>query len=202
MIAIYLNSISTKKVQQEVNFCNYLLQLPPIVDSFFKKFCSDKKLPKILQRYEKFLTNSEYIIIPKNIENIKLSISDKHFLRHPELLTKYSSQFDKFVDIIHIQDANLVNLDKELSRFFKYNLRATDPIFILNKDPRLQHFTDIVYGINSPKIKYLERYSFQTVYKILTSIIKKAIIENSVLKDYLLYYTLGTTAISTKGLTR
>lgn len=198
MLKIYINTVSNQKLQQEVEFANYLVMRSEYANRFFKRLC--KKHPdELREKYIKYFNSQHAIFIPKRSDNVSLSYSEKHFLKHPESIYNYPSQFSSFGELIVVQDATLVSLDKELSACFRTGYNALDRIFILNADPRLFQYEDIVYGINSPKISYKDKNLLSNFRRIIENNIRNVLGNMNVGNVYSTYFNLGTTALPTGG---
>ena len=192
---IFINFTNKTKILQEVEFANSLLELSNFQKNFFEKISKKaKKVKELTKAYTDFYNQHNCIVIPKNLSNKKLSLTERHFLRHPENIFKYPNQFEDFADLILVKEASLVNLDTQLSKYFNTGYRLLDRIYVLNTDDRLAQFSDVILGIGSPRIVYKDTKTLSTYRLILKKELEK--LKN----NYSIYFTLGTTAISTKGL--
>lgn len=198
---IFINFTNKTKILQEVEFANSLLELSNFQKNFFEKISKKaKKAKELTKAYTDFYNQHNCIVIPKNLSNKKLSLTERHFLRHPENIFKYPNQFEDFADLILVKEASLVNLDTQLSKYFNTGYRLLDRIYVLNTDDRLAQFSDVILGIGSPRIVYKDTKTLSTYRLILKKELEMFAKEREDLKNYSIYFTLGTTAISTKGL--
>ena len=195
---IFINFTNKSKILQEIEFANSLLELNNFQKTFFEKV--SKKPKELTKAYIDFYNQHNCIVIPKNLSNRKLSLFEKHFLRHPENIFKYPTQIETFADLILVKEATLLNLDNHLSKYFNTGYRLSDRVYVLNTDERLAQFSDVILGIGSPKIVYKDTKTLSTYRLILKRELEMFAKEREDLKNYSIYFTLGTTAISTKGL--
>lgn len=193
------NFPSQKKQLQEIEYLNYLVGV--VYDRLFEKLVSVNKVDKLKELYNRTFTENQCIVIPR--ENIlaperTFSRKEKTFLKSPKSILKDLDLADKYFYIYTIKEANLVNLDKYISSAFstKRTIEFDSYLVVLNKDTRLKHYEDIVYGIASNRCCYNENLSF--VQFLQKDLLKKAK-KSKMLYKFLVYYTVGTTAISAKN---
>lgn len=200
MTKIFINYVNKSKISQEIAYANSLLRLPNFQDNYFCKL--SKHPERLTEAYIDFFTKNNCIAIPSmKLFSEKSSFTERWLLRKPENILNYSNQFSSFVSLITVQEANLVNLDKNVSKYFETGYTLPDKIYILNSDQRLSQYADVVLGIGSPRIVYKDTKILQNFQSILKKEIESLAKSNRAdLKNYSIYYTLGTTAISPKGI--
>lgn len=200
MTTFYLNSTTNRKVVQEIAYANSLLRF--FKKTFFNKIVKNsKKVDKLLDSYINCFTENKCILIPKDLTSKKLSFSEKVFLKNPKNLFEYPNQFEDFVDFIFIKEANLINLDEALSKYFNSGYKGLDRIYVLNSEARLAQYEDVILGIGSNKIFYYkDSQDCVKFQKLLLKEINKISTGREDMRAYNIYYKLGTTAISVKGL--
>lgn len=197
MTKIFINYVNKSKVTQEIAYANNLLKLSNFQENFFKKI--SKQSEKLTDRYIEFFNKHNCIAVPAFLDK-KLSFSEKHFLKNPENILKYPNQFEDVVFLIQVKEANLVTLD-ELSCYFEKGYKLPDRIYVLNSDDRLSQYSDVILGIGSPRITYKDTKILQSYRNILKIELEKLVKSGRTdLKKYSIYFTLGTTAISPKGI--
>lgn len=203
MTDIYIGNFQAQKdiIKQEISFLNYLVAV--IYNQFFTKIVPIKDVDKLKQSYFDTLSNKGYVLIPKvnSSPEAYFSNSDRKILKNVEKVLKNLKYLEKYFYIFSIKEATLANLDSKLSKIFTSNPKHREKIenetIILNNTSRLSQYKDIVYGINDKNLMYLDKINFQ---KCFTKLLEKEYRLDSNLKKLIVYYTLGTTAVSVKGL--
>lgn len=196
MTTIYLSQIDDS-VKNEIQFANYLA-FKCFRSLFFDFFLESKDVDK----YVDVLNKSNMILIPVQILDEKsLSFLDKFHLKRPKNIIQFPRDFETFFKVIKVKEANLASLDSELSEYFSKGYFKQEPIFIVNSNPRLDHFEDVVAGISSSYIFYKKLLSDKHIANYFASILKREFQKYTkmypqILKDFNFYYNIGTTAIS------
>lgn len=202
---LYINDINKNtKVVKDIEFANYLLKLNFFRKNFFEVFTPVRCIEKTIQAYTDYFNSKKCIIIPKDISNLKLSFWKKRHLRNPENVFNYKSYFEDCIDFIQFEELDLVDLDKNVAKYFINGYKKLNKFIIINNNiKRFNQYNYITSGIGSTKIKYYNvvnnYYTF--IFKILKEEIFKLYEKNLDLKNYLAYFLLGSTVVSTKGIT-
>lgn len=201
MLNIYINNLSEKpKILQDIRFANYLLNLPVFRKVFFNLLFSQKSIDKIIQNYIEYFNSQNCILIPKDIRKLQTSFSKKINLKNPKNVLKYPKYFDDYFYLIKVTETDLVELDTHIAKHFAKGFLGFDKYYILNNDTRYQQYEHIVKGIASKNIRYFNSSSYDTFFSVLKKEIGNIYKNYKELKNYFIYFSLGTTAISTKGL--
>lgn len=197
MTTVYVDNLqNNQEIQSEIQFANYLLNLNSFA-SFFKTF--GRKADSIKAKYISYFNQNNCIAIPKS--QVKINFRNKLFLKNPKNILDYLNQFEAFFNFIFIKDANLITLDKEIAvPYFNKKEVVSDMFVILTNNTRLSQYEDIVSGINSNKIQFITTDLSETFRSVIKRQLKKFCEKDKNLKNYTIYYSLGTTAISTKGI--
>lgn len=203
LINLYINDLNkNSKILQDVRFANYLLNLNNFRKTFFNCIFNAKKIEKGIKHFEDFFNQNNCILIPKDISKNNLKFWKLKHLKNPENILKYPNYFDDCVDLIFIKPFDLVSLDKDIAKYFTTPYTGLNKYLLLNNnDSRYFQYEYVTSGIGSTKIKY---YNFKnSVYNNILDILKNELIKlyekDSNLKNYWIYFSLGTTSVSTKG---
>lgn len=201
---LYINDVEKNtKILKDIEFANYLLKIDFFKKNFFEVFTDVNKIEKVIQAYTDFFNKKRCIIIPKNISKSKLSFWKKRHLKNPENVFNYMSYFEDCADFIQFKNLDLVDLDKNVAKYFATGYKKVNKHIILNNNlSRYSQYSYIVSGIGSTKIRYYNipnnYYSF--IFKTLKEELFKIYEKNPNLKNYIAYFSLGMTSISTRGL--
>ena len=186
MTTIILNDIDWEKVNQYIDFLNYLIAKS---SGFFNVF---KNSENVKQNYLKAFKEKNCVFIPINNN---LSLWDKVHLKKPENLLKYQSQFENYIKVIKVEKATLRKIDEYFAKYFNTGYKGADDIFLLDKNKEYAQFEQVLYAINSSKLKYykVEENWFSIFKNILTQKISQMDFEQ---KDSVkLWMKIGTSAI-------
>lgn len=174
MLKIYINTVPDSTISSEIEFANYLLSNTKNYQDFCKKV-GKRKADKVSELYQKVFLREKAIFIPKAVN--KLSLNERLFLKNPENILKYPSQFEKYGSLLKVQETNLTELDRTLSKYLKMEYTSPDYIYILNNEPRFSQYEDVVYGISSKRVSYKNRNILSCFHHILENFLKKNVKE-------------------------
>ena len=183
---------------REIKYLNYLSMR--LLRKTFERIVSCDKVESLQKKYREELFNAKLILIPKEDFLIKESftLSERLYLKHPNKVIKDLSMAERYFYIYKVNELDLATLDERLAIAFKDGVKTwKDRIVILNKSSRFSQYKDIVYGINSADCNYSNQLNLQQFMEVD---LKKIYRKEGYLKNYCIYYSLGTTAVSTKGL--
>lgn len=196
MIEIFTNT--TLADFREIKYLNYLSMR--LLRKTFERIIPCDKVESLQKEYREKLFDAKVILIPKESLLIKESFtfSERLYLKHPNKVIKDLPLAENYFYVYKVTDLDLAILDEKLSNAFKDGVKTwKDRIVILNKSSRFSQYKDIVYGINSTDCNYSDRLNLQQFMEVD---LKKIYRKEGYLKNYCIYYSLGTTAVSTKGL--
>lgn len=182
------------KDAQELNYLYYLIFDKNIFDKFFDKITSVFQVEKLKEKYKSFCQKENVILIPKTFEKA-LNFSEKRYLKNPEKLLKDEKRLNEFFYKIQFQEASLENLDKLIEECLKNKQQMN--INILSDNERLLRYKDIAY-LADCNIYFHKNNIYQFLKKRLNDLYMLNP-KNSDLKKLNVFYTLGTTVISTKS---
>lgn len=183
---------------REIKYLNYLSM--KLLGKTLEWVISCDKLTSLQKEYRERLFDAKLILIPKEefLTKDSYSYSERVFLSHPKKVIKNLEMAEKYFYIYKVNELDLAVLDEKLADAFKDGIKTwKDRIVILNKSSRFSQYKDIVYGINSANCNYSNRLNLQ---QFMEADLKRLYKKGKYLKNYCIYYSLGTTAVSTKGL--
>ena len=183
---------------REIKYLNYLSM--KLLGKTLEWITSCNKVGSLQKEYREKLFDAKLILIPKEefLTKESYSYSERVYLSHPKKVIKDLETAEKYFYVYKVNELDLAVLDEKLADIFKDGIKTwKDRIVILNKSSRFSQYKDIVYGINSINCSYSNRLNLQ---QFMEDDLKRLYRTGRYLKNYCIYYSLGTTAVSTKGL--